>query len=171
MFITTIDYASPSYDEAIDLRYRVLRQPLGLEFQIEDLAAEYADVHFGYYNDEYKLLGVMLLSKDPEDAQICRMRQVAVEPAWQGKGIGRQLLETFERYAREHNFKYIHLDAREGAVPFYEAVGYKKVGKCFKKLDIPHYFMKKMLKGLNGTEPETEFWYEERQVEEETQGE
>ena len=35
MLIYPIEFATPEYDEAVGLRYRVLRKPLGLEFTTE----------------------------------------------------------------------------------------------------------------------------------------
>ena len=165
MFVTTIDYGMPAYDEVVALRYRVLRQPLGLEFEPEDLAKEHCDIHFALYDNSHNLLACMLLRKDAEDEGIAWMRQVAVEPRLQGKGLGTKLADTFERYAKEHNYREIQLEARETALNFYEKLGYKKVGKSFQKLGVPHYLMKKRLKGLSGVEPDTELWYEENKGE------
>ena len=40
MNIIQVEFATPEYDETIALRYKILREPLGLEFTEEQLAAE-----------------------------------------------------------------------------------------------------------------------------------
>jgi predicted GNAT family N-acyltransferase len=160
MFITTIEYGTPAHDEMVQLRYKVLREPLGLEFSVEELCNEHKDIHFALYDNRHNLLACMLLTKDVEDEQVAKMRQVAVLPQHQGKGYGSRLVETFEQYALAHGFREIKLDAREEALAFYEKLGYKKQGKPFTKVNIPHYAMKKRLKGAAG-EAGTELWYEE----------
>jgi hypothetical protein len=38
MMVTTITFGTPEYDEAVALRYEILRRPLGLHFTPEQLA-------------------------------------------------------------------------------------------------------------------------------------
>ena len=64
---------------------------------------------------------------------------LAVLPTSQGKGLGRELLTTFERYAKEKGAAYLRLNSRverAGAHAFYEHLGYtcNKVQKYFKKV-------------------------------------
>ena len=158
-FITTIEYGTPAHDEMVRLRYEVLRQPLDLEFKTEELAAEYRDIHFALYDAQHQLLACILLSRDREDEQIALMRQVAVKPSHQNKGLGSRLVDSFEQYALTHGYREIRLDSRETACPFYEKLGYRRIGKPFTKINLPHFTMKKRLKGELGEE-DLELWYE-----------
>jgi predicted GNAT family N-acyltransferase len=138
--ITTFEFGTPAYDESIRLRDDILRKPLGLVFFAEDLAKEYNQVHFGYYENE-KLIGCMVLH-DYGDKN-AKMRQVAVAETHQKRGIGQKMVTYFEAYAKVNGYKKVVLHARDVACPFYEKLNYKKVGKQFFEVDIPHYKMEK----------------------------
>lgn len=74
------------------------------------------------------------------------MKQVAVEPSWQQKGIGKMLVEAAEDYARESGYDIIFCHARETAVPFYLKRGYEISGAPFTEVTIPHVYMEKRLR-------------------------
>ncbi|MBX2889818.1 MAG: GNAT family N-acetyltransferase [Saprospiraceae bacterium] len=143
MNITQIEFATPEYDEAVRLRYEVLRRPLGLEFTPEQLAAEYSDIHLAAYDTSGQLVGYLCLT--PLDKSKVKMRQVAVHPDWQGKGVGRKLVEASETLARHSGFKTMLLHARDVAVPFYLRLDYHTVGEQFEEVTIPHFKMEKTL--------------------------
>lgn len=143
MNIAQIEFATPEYDEAVRLRYEVLRRPLGLEFTPEQLAAEYSDIHLAAYDPSGQLIGYLCLT--PLDESKVKMRQVAVHPDWQGKGVGRKLVEASETLARHSGFKTMLLHARDIAVPFYLRLDYRTVGEQFEEVTIPHFKMEKTL--------------------------
>lgn len=144
-YTTIIDFASPAYDEAIDLRDRVLRQPLNLCFYEKDLAEEYKQLHLALYDNlSSEIVGILVLKK-LEDGTTYQMRQVAVDPAYQGKGLGGFLVEESERLLTYLGAKELILHARETAVPFYEKLGYKTEGKPYTEVNIPHRDMRKKL--------------------------
>ena len=63
----------------------------------------------------------------PDRAEIKRMR---VLPELQGRGYGRQVLNTMERIARERAFRYLHLETSEvqtAAQQLYLTQGYRVV--------------------------------------------
>ena len=143
MKIHPIDFGTPEYDELVRLRYRVLKEPLGLEFSEETLSKEFEDTHLALYNDAYQLMACLVLS--PESGGQVRMRQVAVEPAKQKSGLGRILVGYSEDWSRKAGFTEMVLHAREQVVSFYEKLGYKKVGKKFEEVGLLHWQMKKKL--------------------------
>ncbi len=51
-----------------------------------------------------------------------------IEPAAQGSGLGRQLWQTLEIRAWEANLQRILVDSDPNAVPFYHAMGCRKIG-------------------------------------------
>src|SRR6185437_2287260 len=134
---------SKEYKDAVDLRYRVLRIPLGLEFDPAVLALEYNDHHLCAYSDDNQLLGCLLMS--PYKNGSVKMRQFAVEPEFQGKGIGKSLISFAEQWAVQNHFTRIELHARLTAVPFYLKLGYETEGEEFIEVTIPHRFMWKVL--------------------------
>lgn len=141
MYTLTIPFGTPAYDDTIRLRTEVLRIPLDLEFDAKDLAEEYAQTHLVCYNNSNQLLACLVLLD--LDGKSLKMRQVAVEPSFQKKGIGKFLVAASEQYAKEHQFKKMVLNARDVAIPFYEKLGYKKVGKPFTEVGIKHFKMTK----------------------------
>ena len=141
--ILTIEFGTPEYDAAVQLRYEVLRRPLGLEFSPEQLANEYDQHHLAAFDRHGELIGYLNLT--PVDSDILKMRQVAVSPAWQGKGVGQALVAASEELARKEGFSTLTLHARETAVPFYQKMQYKTVGERFEEVSIPHFCMEKSL--------------------------
>jgi predicted GNAT family N-acyltransferase len=141
--IFQIEFGTPEYDEAVQLRYQVLRAPLGLEYLPEQLAAEYDQIHLAAYDMQGTLLAYLNLT--PADTSTVKMRQVAVSPAYQGRGIGTLLVAESEQVALKLQFTLMSLHAREPAVPFYERLGYKRVGERFEEVTVPHFKMEKKL--------------------------
>jgi len=67
-----------------------------------------------------------------------------------GQGIGRKLVERFERDSRKQGIEWIRVAATMFAVPFYQALGYKKTTgirpcKSFEGTDLTQQPMKKVL--------------------------
>ncbi len=141
MTVIPIDFATPEYDETVALRYEVLRKPLGLEYSVEQLSKEWADVHLACYNTSSALVGCLILTK--VDDKILKMRQVAVCFSCQGKGVGRKMVEASEAYASLNGFEKIELNARATAIPFYLSLDYQSEGDVFVEVGIEH---KKMIK-------------------------
>ncbi len=142
MALKIIDHGTAEYHQMVDLRYHVLRKPLGLEFSHEDLEREKEDVLMGCFDDE-KLEGCCLLTPFGEKA--FRLRQMAVSNGLQGKGIGRVLMSFAENIARDMRKEKLVMHARKSAVGFYEKLGYKICGDEFEEVSIPHYVMEKEL--------------------------
>lgn len=78
-----------------------------------------------------------------------KMRQVAVEPKRQRSGLGRQIVEAFEREAVRRGYREIVLNAREAAIPFYLSLGYEVTGELV-EVGIPHRSMRKQVAGPSG---------------------
>lgn len=140
--VQAIQFGSPEWEQALKLRYEVLRKPLGLEYSEADLELEKKDYHFAAFDGE-NLIGFFLLK--PISNSIIKMRQVAVAPERQGQGVGKKLVLAAEEFARTHKYKKIYLDARESAVKFYESLFYQKEGDPFIAATLPHWRMWKSI--------------------------
>lgn len=140
--VQTFNYNSAEYQKALELRYRVLRKPLNLEFTEVELNKDKEDLHFGLFDGE-NILACLTLTKGEEGRM--KMRQVAVDDACQGKGLGRELSKAAEKYAKEIGFSIMFCNARKVAVPFYDKMGYRIVSDEFIEVNIPHYTMEKQL--------------------------
>lgn len=135
---TVLHFGSKQQIASIALRDRILRQPLGLQYDPADLAAESDEVHIAALEGE-RVLGVLLLRT--KDATTMKMRQVAVDADQQGKGIGKAMVLFAEAWCLENGYRRMELHARDTAIPFYLALGYSTQGEGFEEVGIPHHFM------------------------------
>jgi GNAT superfamily N-acetyltransferase len=142
MALKIIDHGSREYRQMIDLRYEILRKPLGLSFTEEELDREKNDILIGAF-DEERLLACCLLTR--MDPVTCKLRQMAVHNSQQGKGIGATMMNFAENVARDRGFKVMAMHARKTATGFYEKLGYRVEGDEFMEVTIPHNLMKKKL--------------------------
>lgn len=141
MYFKEIEFGGKAYYNTIELRYKVLRQPLNLKFDAEALALEYKDNHLCAFSTENKLVACLIMS--PLENAVVKMRQFAVEPEFQGQSIGRRLVSFAEQWASENHYNRIILHARLTAIPFYLKLGYIIEGDEFMEVTIPHRFMSK----------------------------
>ncbi len=142
MALKIIDHGSDDYQQMLKLREEILRKPLGLTFSKEELDKEKNNLLIAAYEDD-QMLGCGMLVE--ENSETVRMRQMAVPDNYQGKGIGRALMQFAENLARDRGYKKITMHARKNAVGFYEKMGYKRIGNEFEEITIPHYIMEKKL--------------------------
>lgn len=137
-----VPHNSQLFWKTVDLRDELLRQPLNLQFTKDELLAEGEQYHLAY-TDGTDVLACLVLV--PKDNGYIKMRQVAVREALQGKGIGRELVQYSEKFACQMGFTTMECNARDVAIPFYEKLGYHKVGEPFYEVTILHYRMEKVL--------------------------
>jgi ribosomal protein S18 acetylase RimI-like enzyme len=142
MALKLIDHGTREYQQMVDLRYDMLRKPLGLRFDQEELEREKDDILIGAFDDE-KILGCCLITRI--EPGVCRLRQMAVLNSLQGKGIGAAMLNFAENFARDRGFRNMTMHARKTAIGFYEKLGYRIKGDEFLEITIPHFIMEKRL--------------------------
>jgi ribosomal protein S18 acetylase RimI-like enzyme len=142
MALKIIDHGSREYQQMVQLRDDILRKPLGLYFTPEELESEKQNLMMGAFEDDSMLGCCMLVEEEPYTV---RLRQMAVINDLQGKGVGTALMNFAENLARDRGYKKITMHARKNAIGFYEKLGYRKVGKEFEEITIPHYVMEKQL--------------------------
>ncbi len=96
--------------------------------------------HLGYL-EESEIKAIVTIMKNGNVAQL---RGMAVSENYQGKGIGKKLIEKAEEMLQKDKISKIWMNAREKAVPFYEKCGYKIEGEIFIIKPIGfHYLMAK----------------------------
>ena len=143
MPIKQIDHGTTEYLQMVKLRNDILRKPLHLSFEKNELDREKNDILIGAFEED-KMLGCCLLTR--VDHNCVRLRQMAVQNNLQGKGIGASLMNYAENVARDSGYKKIIMHARKTAVGFYEKLGYSITGKEFTEVSIPHFEMEKRLR-------------------------
>lgn len=142
MALKIIDHGSAEYRQMVDLRFQLLRNPLGLSFTSDELEREKSDILLGCFEDDKLEACCILTEVDPGTV---RLRQMAVGAALQGKGIGRVLMNFAENIARDRKYTRLTMHARKSAVGFYEKSGYRIGSEEFTEVTIPHYVMEKDL--------------------------
>lgn len=142
MGLKQIDHGSKEYEQMIQLRTAILRQPLGLSFSKEELEKEKENILIAAFEDD-EMLGCCMMA--PIDKNCVQLRQMAVPGNLQGKGVGASILSFAENLARDKGFKKMMMHARDTAIGFYEKLGYKISGSEFLELNIPHHVMEKGL--------------------------
>lgn len=115
-----VAFGSGEYYQLVNIRYEVLRKPLGWEMRPKDVATDPQEFHLAAYNGETPIACALLR---PE-ANTVQLRQVSVLDAYQNKGIGTKLVKFAEDFAKTHGFTAITARARKDALKFYNNLGY-----------------------------------------------
>jgi predicted GNAT family N-acyltransferase len=134
---------SPEHAAQLALRGRVLRTPLGLDPATARHPAEAQATHWCAYSAQGALVGCVSLL--PLEWGEVKLFQMAVEPQWQGRGVGRALVLAFEDHAAAILTSRVVLHARCEAQGFYARLGYLPEGDVFEEVSIPHILMVKDL--------------------------
>lgn len=134
--------------ETVAIRHEVLRTGMPVESCYWDKDEAEGTFHLGgYVNDTH--VGVCTFQREThpltgEDAY--RLRGMAVLPEYRGHGVAALMLAAGEDRARRSGITEAWLDARIGAVGFYEKYGWEKIGGLFEIPTAgPHYRMVKRL--------------------------
>ena len=125
-----VTFGSSRYDDLVELRYKVLLEPLGLKFldSFRDKEASY--LHIGCIEQlDDKLVGGLILA--PVDNDTIRMMQVAVDDKYQGEGVGREMVKYAEKRAKEAGYAHLVMYAMLSVIGFYEKLGFKQKGDIF----------------------------------------
>jgi ribosomal protein S18 acetylase RimI-like enzyme len=110
-----------------ELRYRVLRAPWGQPKDTEKDDYEPISQHFMAVDDEKgKVVGVIkMFEKEPGVGWVSHL---AIDPAYQRKGIGRLLMDTVEKVAKEKGYHAIGCMSRLNTTGYFERFGFKTAG-------------------------------------------
>jgi predicted GNAT family N-acyltransferase len=133
-----IVYGTPAYNQLVDLRHRILREPLGLTFTEHDLASDQQDFLLGLTSEGIVKGCLILIRYNNEWA---KLKQMAIDPSLQGKGAGQMLLQEGHAIAREWGYSQMFCHARATAASFYQKNGWRTVGDQFTEVNIPHFRM------------------------------
>jgi predicted GNAT family N-acyltransferase len=146
MDIREISIDNPAYQQVWQIREEVLRKPLGRTLSDDDLSIE-ADQNIvtilAAINHEEEVVGCLILHR--VNSRNIQVRQVAVSPKGQGKGVGRLLMKQAETTAKNNGYTKIFLNSRVPVKEFYEKLGYTIVSEEYIEVGIPHVTMEKKL--------------------------
>jgi predicted N-acetyltransferase YhbS len=142
MELCWLSVSDAHYQAELELRWRVLRAPLGHPREATRFPFEEQSLHLVAV-DGGAVVGCVLFH--PEGDGTGRLFQMAVEPTRQGKGVGQRLVRALEAEVARRGYGTVTLHAREGAVVFYSRLGYEVYGAPFTEVGIPHRHMRRSL--------------------------
>lgn len=146
--VVWIDEASDGdtlYTKQRRLRWEVLRRPLGKPEGAE-LNPHEPELRHCVAVAAGEVVGTV--SWYPEvGAASGKLVQMAVEPAWERRGVGARLVRALEARAATEGAAEVHMHARDLAVGFYAKLGYRVEGEPFVEIGIPHVAMRRRLGG------------------------
>jgi GNAT superfamily N-acetyltransferase len=134
-------------EEAYDLRSRVLRP--GRPLKTVQYPRDQESKHLGVVEGGRV---VAIVSAHPEDSPLFsaaggwRIRGMATDQEFQGRGVGSLLLRGLLAWGREKGVPFFWCNAREKAFAFYERHGFTFESELFEIEDIgPHKVMRVIL--------------------------
>lgn len=142
MELTFIDAAHPLYAQELELRYQVLRAPLGFDRSAVKFPFEEQSLHLVAVEDG-RVVGCVLFH--PEAPHTGRLFQMAVAPSRQKEGLGARLVRALEGELVARGIQDVTLHARAHVVGFYEKLGYAPEGEPYEERGIPHRSMRRRL--------------------------
>ncbi|GHE94100.1 bifunctional GNAT family N-acetyltransferase/hotdog fold thioesterase [Thalassotalea profundi] len=114
---------SEEFEQYYHLRWQTLREPWQQAKGSEKDELESQAIHRLIIDDKQQVLAVGRLHFiEGNQAQI---RYMAVAESCHGQGYGRIIINALEQAASKFGVRSIHLNAREGALGFYQRLGYE----------------------------------------------
>lgn len=125
-----------SSEDTMHLRMRILR-PLhpreACEYAEDNLPSTF---HVGILNADGKVISNGTFMQQghphfPKAARPYRLRGMATDPAFQGKGLGRQIIMAAEDELKKRGCDLLWFNARTSAEIFYKKLGYTAIEEVF----------------------------------------
>lgn len=145
--VFVVDDTWDRFGEVVDLCYDVLYRDYGIARDTDWLDAASRGEFVVAIAEDGPVVGVArLMPKPGEESR--QLRQVAVRPSLQGRGLGRLLVAELERLAASEGASSVWLNSRCTAYGFYKALGYRPIDPEFVSAltGIPHKLMRKELR-------------------------
>ena len=143
MEIRLAEAGSKEYEAIVALRIKALLEPIGIPASYIVYENEKRDLFIGAWKDE-ELAGCCVLTHCDHDT--IQLRQMAVAPGLQGKGIGRTIISFAEQLARQRGYQTLMLHARDPVIGFYQQCGYTISGPQFFEVGMGHHKMQRQLR-------------------------
>ncbi len=133
--VITVD--DPLYEQGRQLRDEVLLRPLGLPdgaWEMHDTASRHIVLL-----DGKRVVAVALLR--PAEKGRAQLLQMAVATERQRRGYGARLIHALMAEARRADISVVFCHARDGAIAFYERMGFRICGGPFVEVGVGHHPM------------------------------
>lgn len=142
MEIRIITIGTADYDKMVDLRMKVLLDPVGIPRSYVDPEKEKDDIMLAAFESD-RMTGCCILT--PVDHATVQLRQMAVENSVQKKGIGTAIVSFAETFCKKQGYQKLMMHARDSVLDFYRKCGYSVSGPQFFEVGISHHKMEKEL--------------------------
>ena len=136
-----IAHKSPEWTDAVKLREKILREPLGSSFTDQELEEEKHHFQIAGFSEDAIIATAVLVPEGDE----MKMQRVVVRENLRSLNIGSEMMAFCEKFASDKNFKVMYCHDRDSAVNFYIKNGYTGIGDYFDEDGIPHLKMRKKL--------------------------
>jgi N-acetylglutamate synthase-like GNAT family acetyltransferase len=134
----------------LQLRYKLLREPWNQPYETSSDGNEESSVNAYIEDSAGKIIACGRLQEN--ENKIGQIRYMAVDTSFQGRGLGKLVVEFLEKKAGELHLDKIQLQARENALEFYKGRGYTIKEKSFLLWGmIQHYLMEKKIEDHNNS--------------------
>jgi len=140
-------YDQEEYEIALSIRKKVFIEEQNVNKTIEIDEYENTSIHFlAYYNDKPVGTGrfrtISSLEASPQYKGFLKFERIATLREARNQGIGSALMQYMIKVAKENFPDYLPiLYAQEGAVGFYQKLGWNLVGETFLEANIIHQKM------------------------------
>ena len=142
MHIVIIETGTNEYDAMINLRMKVLLDPVGVPRSYINPEKEKNDILLGAFENDL-LIGCCILTE--VDETTLQLRQMAVDHTLQKKGVGTAIVAFAEKVAKEKGYHVLMMHARDTVMDFYKKSGYSISGDQFFEVGIGHHRMEKKI--------------------------
>jgi GNAT superfamily N-acetyltransferase len=129
-----IEIREVTVDVVLPLRHAILRAGRARESAHARQDDDSATRHFAAYAGSH-VVGVV--SQFPENTDLAparraeRLRGMAVDPAWQGRGVGHGLMRAVVELAKARGAEILWANGRDTALGFYTSIGFRVAGDGF----------------------------------------
>jgi predicted GNAT family N-acyltransferase len=130
-----------SVADVLPLRARVLRPGQPIDVARYDIDADPATVHVAARDADGRVISCATVFPEPfDDEPAWRLRGMATDVAWQGRGVGSAVLARVIDDVRRAGGEVLWCNARVAALGLYRRAGFVTVGEEFEVTGIgPHY--------------------------------
>lgn len=142
MYTVKIVETKEQRELAFEIRRKVFVEEQGVPEHLELDEHDDTAVHFIVLDGEQVIAAARIREYEPK---VGKVERVCVLPQYRGKRIGILIMNAIEKFAIEHDFKKLKLNAQSYAIPFYEKLNYIVNSPEFLDAGIPHRSMEKDL--------------------------
>lgn len=140
MQVQFIQTNTKEYNDMVNLRMKVLLDPIGIPHFYINPEKEKDDILLGAFENDV-LVGCCILSH--VNKETVQLRQMAVDHPLQKTGVGRTIVKFAEVVAKEKGYRTLMMHARDTVMDFYKKNGYTISGQQFFEVGIGHHRMEK----------------------------